>query len=785
MITTDAIRNLLAIADVAKNPYSVAAAAGSLLTADPSDAVALGHYLRALSALKLTAAAQRLVAKTEGTGGGGGGGIIPWASRARRFQANLSTLEKRTPAGAALVREAAGHLQRFELHQTTDGNFEVLEIDAGPVKGWLGGLADHRAAMAMWKFDKAATPAPPPIAFDGIGYGWLWRHVLETTARSYLQYSCAIYVIESDPLALAMLLHMQDWQELIAQPRVRWFIGPNALGDFRAAIVANPAWTIPGQFVRCALRPRPALDIEGTLQALQQSRHQAREQQQTAIQKYYTGKDARFWRDRFVAARHENTPQPLRVLGITSRFTTVLQHSMAELRSAVEAGAGMNMTCRMRVAIEPDDHSLENPFLAEIADFKPDLIVQLSRLRYENPSLPQNVPFLCWDQDNLPCMRTAQATASLNDRQTGPLTYIAGNGAIFGFGHLQWPERNCIFCHAAGATHRYAAAPAPSDLLAQHACDISYVSNASGSPESLAADLRRHWEKNPSWLAFFEHATAEILTASNRGTCWDDLSLAALMDPRAPAAGLEKNSAPFHEMKMDLHRYADRCLRHATLAWVSRWCLANGKTLRLYGRGWESHPDLARWAAGIAEPGEPLRAIYQASRINLQMIESGFIHSRSLDGLAAGGFFLTRHVPADGENPAALRDIHALGQWAKRENIQSPAALAQHADPAIRAQWARTLAFHPWSPEEALRVLKVWADVPAPAVAFPMLPDISFHDEATFAARAHEFLADEPRRRALADQMRQIVLHDFSYDSRWKQFLDHVTHGLRSAAQEL
>jgi hypothetical protein len=234
-------------------------------------------------------------------------------------------------------------------------------------------------------------------------------------------------------------------------------------------------------------------------------------------------------------------------------------------------------------------------------------------------------------------------------------------------------------------------------------------------------------------------------------------------------------------MMMDIHRFADRCFRHATLGWVSSWCAAHGKTFRLYGRGWSGHAEFKRWDAGVAEPGEQMRAIYQASRINLQLIESGFIHSRSLDGLAAGGFFLTRRVSADGEHAAALREIHELGVWlstGEGRAITSPQEVASHPDAGIREKWKLTLAYHPWPPEHALRVLRVWADTPHACVAFPMLPEVSFHDEASFGALADRYLANDAARQLLTRQMRQILLDQFSYDSRWKQFMGAVTDGL-------
>jgi hypothetical protein len=782
MITTDSIRRLLAIADVARDPYAVSGAAAALLSADPSDRFAAEHYFRALAALKLTGALGRFTGNGgDGIAGGGGGGGIAWSSRARRFAANLRALEARTPVGATLVAAAAAELPRYELHQAADGNFQVLDThERHPASAWLGGLAPHKAATALLQYDRADTPMPRPLAFDGVGFGWVLTHFLEITANSYLDYNCPAYVLEGDPLALAMLLHMHDLQAAIASPRTRWFVEASpeaALAAFKETLERTPGWTLPDRFLRCALRPRPPLDLQGVLQGL----HAARDRRQADLvadnARYYADKERGYWQARFAEALAPGAPpeKRLRVLGITSRYTTVLRHSMAELQAAVHASVP-GALAHMEIAIEPDDQSLEIPFVERIHDVRPDLIVALSRMRYENPHLPGTVPFLAWDQDNLFCMRTPEATASLSD---GSPTFVAGNGAIFGYGHLGWPERACIFCHAAGATFRYADTPVAPDQLAPYACDISYVSNASDPPEAMATEMLATYRKAPPWGEVFDAAAREVHARAQAGVSWDDVSLKALVQDTilrlAPARAAE---APLHELIMDLHRYADRCFRHATLAWVSRWCAAQGKIFRLYGRGWERHPEFARWASGPAEPGEQMRAIYQASRINLQLIESGFIHSRSLDGLAARGFFLTRLTPADGIDAPTLRDIHLLGRWVVENDIHAPETLLATADPVNLARWKATLAHHPWTPAHAIRVLRVWADTPPPIVAFPMLPEISFRDAAGFARLAERYLANGELRAATTRQMRQIVLQQFSYTSRWKHFLTHIARGL-------
>jgi len=47
---------------------------------------------------------------------------------------------------------------------------------------------------------------------------------VEGDGAEFLNYSCAFYVLESDPAALAVLFHMHDLREVISQGRVRWFV---------------------------------------------------------------------------------------------------------------------------------------------------------------------------------------------------------------------------------------------------------------------------------------------------------------------------------------------------------------------------------------------------------------------------------------------------------------------------------------------------------------------------------------------------------------------------------
>ena len=69
--------------------------------------------------------------------------------------------------------------------------------------------------------------------------------------------------------------------------------------------------------------------------------------------------------------------------------------------------------------------------------------------------------------------------------------------------------------------------------------------------------------------------------------------------------------------------------------------------MRVFGRGWDRHPTLSRFAAGEIANGYDLRCAYQAATINLQVNGYGSLHQRLLDCVASGGFVLVRYNPTD------------------------------------------------------------------------------------------------------------------------------------------
>jgi hypothetical protein len=316
---------------------------------------------------------------------------------------------------------------------------------------------------------------------------------------------------------------------------------------------------------------------------------------------------------------------------------------------------------------------------------------------------------------------------------------------------------------------------------ARFACDFSYVSNASGSLESLREALAQTFAASAPALEIFHTLSAEIIARSRGGERFDQEALEEFVTGLAGGRELAMPARTLQEFVASLRTLADRCFRHATLEWVARYCQQNNRTLHLYGSGWESHPTLGAFAKGRIDPGDGLTAVYLASRINLQIIESGPIHSRFLDGIAAGGFFVIRESMLPHERPTADAQF-ALAQRAEELGITTGRQLLSAPDAKILRLWKIVGApKSACTDEQNTAALRHWRELPPHYVDLPHIDEITFHDEHSFAAVATRYLKDAGLRARIAADLRGHILQKHSYDTRWRQFLDLVRGGLNGA----
>jgi len=749
--------------------YASARAALGRLTADPGDLIAFTDYLKSLVVLGLGGAGQRLIARAATTVGAESDarrvlkqfaevvsrcptGRVDWAACADQLNSNLSALRRRLPEASESL--AIVDLGALELYHDTYGRPQVLDL---MTLQWLGGLSDRRAAAVAAFSGKSAINPSAPIAFDGIGLGELFDEFMRRSRHTFLSYSAAVAVVEPDPIALAIALRLYDWAEALAEPRLSIYVGTQAEHEFLSHLRTDPNQPVPATIQRLPLTLRPPTQLPKALAQLALERAQCKARVLADVNEWHQHHDRRFWAKRFAEALGGHG-RPLRVMGITSRFTTVLRYSMRELLDAA-ARAG----CETELVWEQSDHAVEYNVPARVKDFVPDLVIMISRLRHEFPDIPRQIPFLCWDQDALPVMRTAAVGESL-DR----LTFVAGYGAWFGLSHLHWPASQVLAEVPIAASHAYVQARIDAPIDDRFRCDIAYISHCSEAPRQMRDRLAQDWSAHPVVSRIYSIATERLIDRSAAGYNWTPSELYTLVCDAAAEIGVKVTDAFVREMCMTCMSLSDRAFRHYALECVARYADQAGRRFHLYGAGWDRHKRLSKFAAGRVSFGDEFVAACRGARLNLQLIEGGFLHSRSLDGLAAGGAFLTRSTRYDLER-ARMRALalrvgrRSAAELASEEKSELGPSCGVAADgpQAGLDFWLQTIPLEPDAHE-----------------LLPDLPRISFTDLESLASTADSLLADDATRQRIARDMRAQALAAFTYDSHWARLVDFIRRSL-------
>jgi len=707
---------------------------------------------------------------------------LDWAAMDATFQRNLAVLRDAGPEG----RDLAGQAERGRaeaagcaVHRTSDGNLLVRGPRPDGLRVWLTPPLDYRGTLE-------AVPDPPPwrgrlpkpFLFEGVGTGWLLPRIWAATRGTYLSYSPMVFVVEPDPRALAVVLHLHDWTAPLADERVRVFAGSGAWERWRDWMLARPEVSVPHTVGRLPLWEGVAPGAaEAMLEQVARARQTLYAETRRRVEQIYRGRDVAWWARRF---REAGPSDPLRVLCVTSRFTTFLQHSMRDLAAAMES-----LGVRTRLLIEIDDHSPIQDImpLQAMLDFRPDLLLVIDHHRHEYASwFVDQVPYLCWIQDDMPALFEPGVGSRL-----GPLDFTMGFGRTTAVLKSGYPLQRFLPCRMAVDPAKFAAGPRPD---AAPACDVAYVSHHSEPPEALFERLCKV-PRDERVRRMLQGLFDRLMSLASE----DRFDAGYPVEPVLEEAWKEWDLPPEPRLRQEVlslvvRPLADRVLRHVTLRWVADWADAAGRRFHLYGRGWENHPRFGRYAMGVAEHGAHLAAIARAAAISLHTGAISALHQRVLETVCAGGFVLVRYNPRDYLSPGT----EAMRRFLRERGITAPVRLRlDEAPPEYVAERQERLRRLGQPPRTEIHVteefllendsrLGVDPRYERAGLAFPDLPAISFDGPAAFAERAEFFLAHPDQRQAIAERMRQTAVELFSYQALAGRFLGFLGEALASAS---
>jgi hypothetical protein len=615
----------------------------------------------------------------------------------------------------------------------------------------------------------------------------LFRRLLEQVSPT--GYEPPIDIVECDAELAALWLALIDDAEPFCGDRCWLFAGPEAYQAYQSFLIGHP-WRTPAlntlTIRRHGVAP-PALDEE-FYAPIRRHAAEASARHRDKVTERYRNRDLAFWHERYATSHAQG--KPLRFIGFTSRFSTVMRHALPGIAAAFE-----RCGCLFDVVMQPSASAAGVDVPGTLAAHDYAGIVLINHLRFEyGAALPSTIPVVSWIQDYMERLCSREAGASI-----GELDLVLAHApdvlaALYGY-----PKERCIGTSNLTDAGQYANELLPEEELAPYRCDVSFVSHGSESPEELVEQIAHG--SAPTMRRLLELALRRMRDALNVHPWIHAHGLVELMlsaEREVGVAGLTPELRRAH-LYPQIARIYDRLFRHQALEWTARWVESRGRTLRLYGMGWERHPRFGRYACGLVEGGRPLRALFQASRVSLQVNGHSSLHQRLLDGLAAGGFLLTRTNPADFIRApfASLAErirrepLTSLGELVRlRERDASFDATCAEAERLVgvvmrerghaeREAHVRTTkqgnSIESICSDEGLfGVLRELTLIPTRvANDLPGFAATCFSSEADLHASLDRYVDDASARQEIARPMRDAVLAHDTYDGLVRQVLAH------------
>ena len=676
-----------------------------------------------------------------------------------RFEANLEAMRSRLPALAAQIQAVEPSAQYVF---SADPSRVLLGKQIGervePINPQVSPVSAREIVNKVYPSGKCTEP----LMVAGLDQGWLWTSLYEMESHTPMTpgHRPPLYLLARDLERLWLVMYVQDWTKLLKDGRVRLFAGADAVDQCRRDMMNHThiPWAKLCVTVDPTIWPRGA-SVDSLWQAAHQTANTRFQQLNRQVEAIYTGVEPKRLASRLRGEK-------LRILGITSLYTTFLKYSMSDWLDAMES-----LGHDVRLVMEQSDHEITNPiyFAQEVIDFKPDAILMIDHYRAEMAGLPKPIPCVMWVQDNLPNIFSPKAGAA-----QGPRDYCVGFGRLHLRDQCGYPEQRFMPAHVGVNDQRFAPRELTQAEQDFYGCDASFVSHASAPATALLTEQLNRTDATGKKLLI--EVFEQIRAIYDRGD--------ALMQPRLMPPMLDASLAhyklqldePSRRTVLDFftHRVNNALFRHQSVSWLADMDI----NLHLYGRGWEQHPRFAKYAKGIADNQTQLAKIYQASKINLQVTPFGAVHQRLLDGLAAGGFFLIRYTPGD-----VVEVLYRqIWEWCQQHDVQDDTALTERATPEIVQLLGRIktiLGVGPFDLADSfIDVLRLSADGQYIRGAKSIWPnqydDVSFNSAQQLQQRVTHFLASPTDRRQIAQSMREPVIERFSYRRISSRLLEFI-----------
>jgi len=303
------------------------------------------------------------------------------------------------------------------------------------------------------------------------------------------------------------------------------------------------------------------------------------------------------------------------------------------------------LDCECYYMIEPDFINCITPraFAEIILDFRPDIIFDMNRFRFENQmKIPDEIIYVTWIQDPWPNILDIAAKGKLKHRDLlfNHLSNYQDIVDIYGDLLIEAPIPASKYVYKP-----YDLSPIEYDKYGADICLVCMCTD----PEGYINELIQIYEDQNKDLNFIDTARKVMLDYRNLAEegnfFYSKQEFISFINSRFEEAGHSicyENLADLAD-KMSMW-YNQKLFRSILVDWLLEAGFSN---IKLWGSGWNNSPRYARYAMGVAENGEVLSKIYQASKIVLGNNIVTTAAARVWECMLSGGFYLSNYIPPE------------------------------------------------------------------------------------------------------------------------------------------
>ncbi len=682
----------------------------------------------------------------------------------KQLATNLATLQQIRPGVYQPIVDTAPQ-SHCQISHFASGQLTVTQAiaDRSAVSLSRGDPPDQHAQQLLSSAADVIR-SRHALLIVGVGDGYILRALSADFAQIGGDFLPTVYVIEPDPEVAVHAMMIHDYTGAFGPIRCanfRWYIGSQWEQQFRQAMLADLFLPDPSATICLSLRGQ---EVMARIKSILGDRQAAGAQLARRVDAHYVT----LKRQSLLELLGPTPPRRPRILVVTCRFTTVLQYSASDVSAAFE-----QLGWHSRLMIEPSAHhrityaGLRHAMI----EFKPDVVFCIDHLRYETKDLyPENLPYICWIQDNLPNLTDRQAGGSIGIRDFVLTANRPTYCRLYGY-----PSRQCIDM---GKLTRVP--PRPTRWTSE-GDDLTYVSNASHDGQEMADIMVRQTLSGPKSQQLVRICCDKILQIYHQGGCIDsDYHILQIVRSVEQDQGLLlTDKTTRHRLVARLaHPFNDALYRQQGLKWAIGVVEQLGLTLAIYGRGWEARRQFAAYSRGCVTYGPALEQLTRQTKINLRLEPyTSLSHQRMTDGLVAGGFFLHRLNHAEVELQTLANFMHEHLDPTIQNLEEATAAIA----PEYRVKFAtltdRCMKLYDaedFDPVQGVRISQAEGALALYGQPLPYLADISFDNQRQLQERVEQFIHHAALRQKISTAQRAEIESKLTYQAGMRRTINRV-----------